>query len=933
MPQALALFILIALAVPSLADYCPPGSPQSSGMRHIMLIYLGGDRWTEEDFLPYVAHLDKDKGGAPDDWFYDSWLFLQFTAEPSGGSLAFGTANKADWETYFEALFRKDRSLAALDACIDRVGEQLGQTDQTCPIILMIPHLSHSMRDFGSLEGVPVDCSRDEDRLRAFRWAADQLLERWNAQTYKHLKLWGFYWMDEGISERNATVARGTGDYVRKLGYGLHWIPYFRAPGHTAPQDLGIDFTIMQPNYAFRPTPPGAVVPDQDRLSHNAYLCRKYGLGFEMETAQGPAAHPGRRLNLQLYMNHGVDELDGYMNGAVCAYYQGSDCIAGLYHSDNPVANRVYDDLHRFARGTYERRVLSLCEGLPAHLNKLRCPLLTDGVWLTQGERPERVATALSPATLDIDLCGPQIVGDVRVHVVAAAKGEPSVPVQATLLTSRDGESYDVVAEVQVENLREMGEWQGGFVLLTCRPHVANRLRIVISGGGRSVGVDEVIAYPAPHLLWEQAYEITGQVTAGIRQETGVELTDGRLYPGSSGVSFWRGEGTVSFALDDGWYLGSAIAHASFDEGDAPPQCRVRLTGPQTVETDWFSPDPTADGWIEIPLPRLVASKMEFELKGAPNVLWDELQVRRADNLASGKPYTIEPPFTSQYPDDGGELTDGVLSEVGFSDGKTVGWHGQAPSVVLDLGEQRAIEALRIHAEGGGHAGVYYPDVIRAWVSEDGQKWQVVMVGEPEREVTYSQDTDNGLNELAWLTVPVEGGRGRFVKLLFKGIGWLMLSELEVMSGRRNVAQGCSYHLQPAPKSEEKYADDGSRLTDGDYSARGEGWKKAVGWIEEDRAATLDLLQPAEVATVRLHCLGGGQAGIAYPRTVAVATSLDGETWTEETVVSPQFEQPGNVLIPAFITMELEPRQARYVRCKPTRAGWCMVDEVEVYGR
>jgi len=927
--RCLCALLALFIAPICLAAYCPPDSPQSGGMRDIMLIYLGGDRWSEADFLPYVAHLDKAKGGEPDDWFYDSWLFLQFGGAPSGGAYAYGTANKADWDAYYGKLFEPGRSLAALDACIESVSAKLGPPERACPVILMIPHLDSRLKDFGGIDGVAVDASKDADRLRAFSWAVDEMLARWNARSYRHLKLWGFYWMNEGIGGGDADVARGTAEYVHKLGYGLHWIPWFSAPGFRDTRDFGLDFTIMQPNFAFITTPAGAVVPDEDRLSHNAELCREYGLGVEMETHEAPAANSARRLNLQLYLNHGVDELDGYMNGAVRAYYQGSSSFAGLYESNLPAANRVYDDLYRFHKGTYQRRPVSLCEGSPVTLNGEPCPRLTDGVWLTRGERIDRVATATAPATVEVDLQAAQVVSDVRVHLVAAREGEPREPVKVTLFTSPEGEGYSRAAETQVGSLREMRDWQAGFVILTCNPRTARHLRIEITGVGASVGVDEVVAFPAPHLLSDLPYEITGSLAPDAEVESGVELTDGRLSPQSPGLRFSTELTTVAFDLKEDWYLGQAAAHVDIPEGASPPECRVRAIGKETVVSEWEKPG--EDGWMPMPFPRTAAKRVEFELKGSEGVVWDELQVQRAENLAARKPYELRPSFAAQYPDDGGELTDGVLTQTGFGDGKTVGWFGQRVGVMLDLGDVRELDTLAAFVQGGGYAAVYAPDLIRAWTSTDGEDWQLVMVGPLEKEVISATPVGGEQNELCWLRAKVEAKAGRFVRLQFDGQGWLMLSELQVLAGGENLAAGCKYHLQPMPRSEEKYADDGARLTDGDYCRPGEGWGKAVGWSSADPEIIVDLLQPTQVSTVRLHCLGGGQAGIYFPRSLTVATSIDGVTWSDEATFTHDPDESRDELIPTFLTLELEPRDARYVRYKVAGKGWRMVDELEAY--
>lgn len=922
------------------ADYCPPDHPQSGGMRDIMLAYMGRDAWKQEAFLPYVAFLDKQQGGRPVDWFYDSWLLLMFGGAPSGGSYAFGSANKTDWDFYFDLLFAPDQNLAALNACVETVGQQLGDTDQVCPVIIMIPHLAPTMKDFGDVDGDghPEDCSRDADRLKAFCWAVDTVLARWKPEAYPHLRLWGFYWMNEGVYGEDEQVCQDTAAYCGSKGYGLHWIPWFRAGGFDNWRNLGFDFVVMQPNYAFMKNPAGAVVPDEGRLTHNANLSRDYGLGVEMELDTNTEVSPGKRLNLQLYLNHGVDELDGYMNGAVRAYYQAEDYIARLYESDLPECNRLYEDLYRFHKGTYERRVVSLCEGAPCTLNGQPAPALTDGLWLTRGERPERVLTAAAPAVIDLDLGPGQIVGDVRVHVAAREEGQPTRPLAIHLETSEDGVTFARAAEVACPDLLVRAGWGQAFVLATCRPHSARALRITLTAPeGTEVGVDEVVMFPAPHLLWGAPGEIAGDLGGLPAVEAVAALTDGRLAAGvgqPGAVEFTGASGTATLHLNEAWVLQQARAHVSWAPGAHPPRCRASAVadGAVVYGSPWVAANGEGSAWLELPLGSARADAVRFEFSGGPGVAWDEAQVTPTPNLAQGKPYTITPDNERTYEDTGGmELTDGLLTETGFGDGRTVGWYGETVTVTMDLGREQEPDAVCVFAQGGDYAAVRFPATYQVFGSADGAEWRLLAGGLPERETVVSRPVGDVVNELAWLRLGFVATAVRYLRLIFPPDAWLMLSEIEVQVGGQNVALGASYHTAPKPKSDAKYADDGIRLTDGDTSRLADGWNKVVGWNEGIPEVVVDLLAPARVSLVRAHVLGGGSGGVWYPASVAVITSEDGALWSEETTISPSRPEAGNEALVAFVDVELPPRMARYIRVRLERQGWSMLDEVQVY--
>ncbi|MGC9316743.1 MAG: DUF4855 domain-containing protein [Armatimonadota bacterium] len=933
----LAFATLLAVSAPIGAEFCPPDSPRSGGMRDIMLCYLAADGWSAQHFRPYVAWLDHGAGGVPRDWFYDGWLFLMYGGAPSGGLYATGTANADDWHFYLDLLFDPDRNLAALDATIDEMGRVLDDRNRRCPVIIMIPYLSADLESFGDLDGdgAPEDPTDLEARLTAYRWVVDEVLRRWQARDWRHLDLWGFYWMHEGIRQRDERDVRAVAEYVHERGYGLHWIPWHRAPGWDRAADLGIDFTIMQPNFAFMDVPRGMAVPDEQRLTTNANLAREHGLGVEMEMHTRVATDPGQLLNLQLYLNHGVDELDGYMDEAVRAYYQAGDLIAQLYRSPRAECRRTYDDLYAFHRGTYRRRALSLCEGAACTLDGRPEPRLTDGLWLTQGGRAERAVSASASGLIEVQLPRAEMVGDVRVHVAGRIDGSPGLPTAVRVSTSTDGLKFAPGAQAACGLLAESGGWRSGFVPVAFMPRPARVVRVELSAPeGGSVGVDEVVIYPAPGLLWGRPYEAEGQTVGEAAAAQDASLTDGRLATETeNGLAFQQG-GSVAFTLDADVYLGQALAHAQWS-GEGAPRCRVVVAdGEDTHRSQAAAPVGDGEGWASIDLPTVRAREVRFELTGGPSVTWDELQLRRAHNLALGKPYDLSPAFEAKYPDTGGsELTDGVLTEEGFSDGRTLGWYGQsaARTVLIDLGQPRRVSAVRVQAEGGGYAAVFYPEMMQTWGSLDGETWSLLSSTQPRREVTMSEEVGGEDHELAWLTQQFAATSARLVRLRFATRGWLMLSEIQVISEGRDVALGRSYHLVPPPTSEEPYADDGRRLTDGEYTASGAGWSRAVGWHQGRPEITIDLLQQERVALVRAHVLGGGNGGVLFPESISVATSVDGEVWTEEVTIREHPAESGHEHLAAYMEARLEPRTARWLRLRLARRGWAMVDEVEVY--
>ncbi|MBC7288619.1 MAG: DUF4855 domain-containing protein [Armatimonadetes bacterium] len=943
MRQLLCTLPLLVTVLATGEGYCPPASARSGGMTDVMLIYMRRDAWKQADFLPYVAYLDKGRGGRPVDWFFDAWLFLMFGGAPSGATYIHGTATKADWEHYLGLLFSPDHNLAALDRCIEEVSAQLGDRQRVCPVIIMIPYLARTTKNFGDVDGDGVDenPANDADRLKAFRWLIDQVLTRWQPQAYRHLRLWGFYWMMEGIGRDDEAVVKAVAEYIHSKGLGFHWIPWFEAPGFEKWAELGFDFVVMQPNFAFIRPIEDALLPDEDRLSQCAAHCRALGMGIEMEMDSGVETDPGKQLNLQLYLNHSVDELDGYMKGAARAWYQGEDFIAKLYFSDLPEANRLYDDLYRFHKGTYQRRPVSLCEGAECTVAGVRTSKLTDGLWTTSAGHKGRVTVVSAPAVIEVELQAAELVGDVRLRVAAAPQGDPVPPDRIRVLTSADGKAFEHAAEVPCPQLWACGDWLVGFAAATFEPRPARRVRIELDAPqGASVGLEEVVIFPAPRPLLGVPAAVEGDLraqrapaAAGRTRFSGC-LTDGRLAkgPDAEGALRFAGDGRVRLSLGEAWWLEGVAVHAWWD-GAAAARAILLADGQQTAASDPVRTQGRGEGWLELPCGPAKAEEIVLELSG-PRAAWDEVVVRPARNLARGKPYTVSPPFEPRYPDTGGvELTDGVLTEAGFGDGRTVGWFEQAATVTIELRQLHRVSAVRVHCQGGGYAAVYFPRTIQVWGSEDGESWQLLGYGEPKKELLRSEPAGEGRNELAWLRLDFPARPAKYVRLGFPARAWLMLSEIEVLEGDKNVALGCRYHLAPRPRAEAKYPDDGIKLTDGDVSRPSDWWRKAVGWDQGEPEVVVDLLHPARVWLVRAHVIGGGPGAVYYPPVMSVATSEDGRTWSDEVRLETQPESPSALPQVKFLEVELQPRSARYVRFRFERRGWLMLDEVQVFTR
>jgi len=913
--RIMSLVALVLLgAGPAQEDYFPPADPRAGGIRDLMLIYLQQDAWAQAEFLPYVAYLGKQSAKRPHDWFYDSFLFLAFGGAPSGTTYIVGTTNKTDWAYYFDRLlFRPDRSLAALDTCIRDVEQTLGPRPPV-PVILMIPYPSRAQKDFGDLDGDgrSEDLSQPADRERAVRWGVDQMLRRWKQTHFSRLKLWGFYWMNEGIGPHDEAIVRATAAYVHRLGYGLHWIPYYRAPGCDKLATLGIDFAVLQPNYAFMEQ--NGRRPEEQRLSDAAGLARRCRMGIEIEmTALGARAD---RENLWDYLIHGRDEFDGYMRGAVHAYYQGRDTIARLCHSDVPADRDLYEALYQFAKGTFAGQRCRLTTSCSYRIVGPRMPefpdngrKLTDGRLVNDPTTADRlVGLAGTSSRIELDLGTLRRIAEVELRVATRGTLAIGLPAAAACPVY-----FDVATSTTGRDWQPAGRGYRWYATPSER----------ITAGGLVAEFPAVDARFVALTVHQAAGKIT--LVDELLGESAPMLTDDALCQAASPAA-------LEVTLRDPRHLGL-----------------VRVRSPQAAAIAWLDVLARLDGtraWKPLGQATRRADLWDFDAGAAfagqlrlvatpqagKRATLDAVEVYPADSLARGKPYELWPAHPEKYGDPERRiLTDAQVSERGFGDHRMVGWYFQNVEVSLDLGQSVTIDGARLHSQGGGYAAVEFPVRVDVLVSLDGRAWSWVgAIDRPPEKLLLDRATNHTRLQLGWMATHFAPVAARFVLFRATPRAWTMFSEMEVLAAGKNVAQGRPYHLRPAPASSAPYADATGRLTDGQYTSTG--WGRAVGWNTERPRVVVDLGLPVSVSEVCAHVLGGGPGGVHFPTSLAVATSCDGVRWEAEQAVRACPPETGHDAAQATLRVLFPARPARYVRLEFTRRGWLMLDEVEVYG-
>jgi hypothetical protein len=146
-------------------------------------------------------------------------------------------------------------------------------------------------------------------------------------------------------------------------------------------------------------------------------------------------------------------------------------------------------------------------------------------------------------------------------------------------------------------------------------------------------------------------------------------------------------------------------------------------------------------------------------------------------NVAQGKSYSLSPVPASQYPDGGGELTDGVTA-TGESWVNAAGWLDVTPTITLDLGQVYNLNEVQLfvgNAFGDGTFGVFRPASVTVSVSTDGVSFTNV------GSLSFSAVSDVGTKEQVDLGSLVISTVGRWVRYSVEAGGpWVMVMELTV---------------------------------------------------------------------------------------------------------------------------------------------------------
>lgn len=316
--------------------------------RMILLYNSGGmPAWTGDRLRYYVTHVNAN--GAPDGWFFDTFLYLALAAESQRGlepNYGNGPSRAEDWRWYLDQrLFGSDSDLAELERAVAAAGKQLGDETHTVRVIIAIPYPDSRATNFGSLDGPALDFSRNEDRATAVKWYLRQVAQRWTASHFEHLRLGGFYWLREEVPEGDKALVKMASGLVAHQLLPFYWIPYYGSAGWDQWRELGFDVAIQQPNYFFYDVP-------RERIQQAAEFAWDHRMGVEIELDRRVINSQERHDRYRRYLQGGVEQ--GYQRASTLAWYD-DYALMECARAQDPAARRLYDETYDFVRGVYPR--------------------------------------------------------------------------------------------------------------------------------------------------------------------------------------------------------------------------------------------------------------------------------------------------------------------------------------------------------------------------------------------------------------------------------------------------------------------------------------------------------------------------------------------------------------------------------------------------
>ncbi len=354
-------------------------------LKHLVLLYGDGKNpWTKERLKYYVAHLCND--GKPDDWLFDSFLFINtkstsgrdYVADINLGKSMSGEgdffticspnpANKLDWENLLDFYFGEDGALSTLDETIKELSGVITPPQSLRNVVLTLPYPHITQKEFGILNpnGKILNFSvtgqnltqATRSRLEAEIWFVERIVDLWSKARFSNINLLGLYWIFETVYRSweidDHFLLKELRKHINSRGLKFVWIPFYATYNFHLLEnykDYYFDIAFLQPNFLF--------YKNGKCIEKAVAVAKKTGAGIELEyymdLDEPISIKNEKHLRFRKYLNAGVTH--GYMTQSACAHFQGVDSLEKMYHHPDPIEREFYEDIYLFVKGTYQAK-------------------------------------------------------------------------------------------------------------------------------------------------------------------------------------------------------------------------------------------------------------------------------------------------------------------------------------------------------------------------------------------------------------------------------------------------------------------------------------------------------------------------------------------------------------------------------------------------
>ncbi len=307
----------------------------------LVLIYTGGSQrssgwFKSEHFAPYVS-LKREDGTY--DWLFDGFLFLEINDSKWSfwGNHGSVPARKGEWSKLVDTFFTPGENIFALEHEIEKI-KKIKKDDSFVKrkISIVIPEPKDNQQDWGELGGEKMDFNYIDHQVKSIKWYIDYVLNKIDISSLNNVELVSFYW----IVENNPTKIRVTEEikeYVHGRGYDFYWIPNFLGLEQINRnwKNIGYDRAYIQPGYFYRSD------RDSVRLRESCEMVNGYGLNPYVEV-DNRALKKNKNWGYRLHKTIDVFDEFGFWDSKAIAYYQGTNTLYSLYHSDEKDDNSLY---------------------------------------------------------------------------------------------------------------------------------------------------------------------------------------------------------------------------------------------------------------------------------------------------------------------------------------------------------------------------------------------------------------------------------------------------------------------------------------------------------------------------------------------------------------------------------------------------------------